>query len=134
MRQLKDETNQGRESYSSLSAEMAEGQAISSQYSQSLYDLATSTGAATGEVDGLGNEIYALPDGTEVVIDARTKKAYSDVNTLENKIHGVKGKSVDVAVNTANASRGLNNWVSQNNGRTIKIYGKYISPAGSQVP
>lgn len=134
MRQLKDQTAQGTAAFDALTGGMEEGRVIAEQNAQSLYMFAQSTGTATGEVDDLGNAIIALPDGTEVVINAATGKAYANVDALEQNIQGVQGKTVGVGVDTSGASAGLNNWVSQNNGKTIKIYGKYVSPAGANVP
>lgn len=99
-----------------------------------LYDYAQSVGTATGETDELGNAIYALPDGTEVVVNAETKRASENINAFQGKVNSVTGKTVGVNADTSAATAGLNNWISQNNGKTIKVYGKYISPAGSNVP
>lgn len=102
---------------------------------KALGRYADQVGVATGETDDLGNAIYALPDKTEVVVDAKTGRAYENVDQLEGKIAGVKGKTVTVSAhtNTSAATSGLNRWIAQNNGRTFKIYGKYVSPPGSDV-
>lgn len=50
-----------------------------------LYEAATAAGVATGEVDDLGNQIVKMPDGKEVVIDAKTQKAYEDIDAVEKK-------------------------------------------------
>ena len=99
-----------------------------------LYDYAQSVGTATGETDALGNAIYALPDGTEVVVNAQTQRASENINAFQGKVNSVTGKTVSVNADTSNATANLNGWINQNNGKTIKIYGKYISPAGSNVP
>lgn len=49
------------------------------------YEYATSVGVATGETDDLGNAIYKLPDGKEIVVNAKTKTAYEDLDALERK-------------------------------------------------
>lgn len=128
------EVSRGADTLSNITGEMAEGAQRAEEYASSLYDLAKSTGTATGEVDDLGNAIITMPDGKKVVIDAKTQKAYQNVDALEQNIQGVRGKTVSVDVNTGGASAGLNHWINQNNGRTIKIYGKYVSPAGSSIP
>lgn len=99
-----------------------------------LANYAQAAGTATGETDDLGNAIYELPDKTQVVIDAATGKAYENVDALENNIQGVQGKTVNVNADTSDANANLHNWIRQNDGKTIKIYGRYISPAGSNVP
>ena len=50
-----------------------------------LYQLATASGKATGEVDDLGNAIYELPDGKEVVVNAQTQKASEDLDAFEQR-------------------------------------------------
>lgn len=128
------EVQRGADTLTNITGEMAEGAARAEDYAESLYQLATSTGQATGEVDDLGNAIITMPDGKQVVIDAATQKAYSNVDALEQNIQGVQGKTVNVNADTSSATGALNNWITQNNGKQIKIYGKYITPAGSNVP
>lgn len=50
---------------------------------RALYDLASQAGAATGEVDDLGNAVVTMPDGKKIVIDADTKTAYEDIDAIE---------------------------------------------------
>lgn len=50
-----------------------------------LYDLATAAGNAGEEVDDLGNKVVTMPDGKKIVIDAQTKTAYEDIDTLERR-------------------------------------------------
>lgn len=49
------------------------------------YEYATSVGVATGETDDLGNAIYKLPDGKDIVVNAKTKTAYEDLDALEHR-------------------------------------------------
>lgn len=49
------------------------------------YEYATSVGEATDRTDDLGNKIYALPDGKEIVVDANTKTAYEDIDAIEKR-------------------------------------------------
>lgn len=49
------------------------------------YDYALSTGEATGKTDDLGNAIYKLPDGKEVVVDANTKTANENLDAIEQR-------------------------------------------------
>lgn len=58
--------------------------AMERQASQ-LYDAALASGEATGRIDELGNAIYRMPDGKEVVVNAQTKKAYEDLDAVEKK-------------------------------------------------
>ncbi|MGB3375325.1 MAG: hypothetical protein WBA87_09315, partial [Microbacterium sp.] len=102
---------------------------------RALGRYAQQAGVATGETDELGNAIYALPDKTEVVVDAKTGRAYENVDQLEGKIAGVKGKTVDVNVraNLGAASAAYDRWIANHNGRSIKIHGRFVSPPGSDV-
>jgi hypothetical protein len=59
-----------------------------------LYDLAKASGEASGEVDLLGNAVVTMPDGKKIVIDAETKKAYEDIDTLERKKFSDKNVNV----------------------------------------
>lgn len=49
------------------------------------YDYAAAVGKATGETDDLGNAIVELPDGKQIVIDAKTETAYEDLDAIEKK-------------------------------------------------
>ena len=49
------------------------------------YDYALSAGEATGKTDDLGNAVYTLPDGKEIVVDANTKTAYEDLDAVEKR-------------------------------------------------
>lgn len=128
------EYNKAKDALSLLTGEMERGAQGADVYSRYLIDTARATEGATEAVDEFGDTVITLPDGKQVYIDAQTGRATDNVNAIQQKIYGVKGTTVGVGVDTSGASAGLNNWVSQNNGKTIKIYGRYISPAGSNVP
>ncbi len=128
------EYNKARDALNLLTGEMERGAQGADVYSRYLIDTARATEGATEAVDEFGDTVITLPDGKQVYIDAQTGRATDNVNAIQQKIYGVKGTTVGVGVDTSGASAGLNNWVSQNNGKTIKIYGRYISPAGSNVP
>jgi len=114
------------------------GSAAAELNDRALYDYAQQAGKATGETDDLGNAILRLPDGTEVVIDADTKRANANVDAFESNVQSVKGKTVTVTANgrsdMSSATRGLNTWIAQNDGRTFKIRGRYVSPLGGPTP
>jgi|GEM_PF-1784245 len=131
-RTMREEANSGQTALDRLNGEMSQGQEIAAQYASSLYNLAVSGGTATGATDDLGNAIYRLPDNTEVVVDAKTQTAYENVDTLENKVQGVRDKDVNVNVRThlADAQAALNRFVAQNDGRTIKINGRIVTNGG----
>lgn len=85
-----------------------------------LYNLATATGTATGEVDDLGNAIVTMPDGKEVVIDAETQQAYVDVDAFEKVQVGTKYAPVKVVVDDS----AIRNWSPQAKFATV-----YYTPA-----
>lgn len=128
------EYNKAKDALNLLTGEMERGAQGADVYSRYLADTARATEGATEAVDEFGDTVITLPDGKQVYIDAETGRATDNVNSIQAKIYGVKGTTVGVGVETSGASAGLNNWISQNNGKTIKIYGKYVSPAGSNVP
>lgn len=49
------------------------------------YEYTLSVGEATGATDDLGNAIYRLPDGKEVVVDAETKTASENLDAIEQR-------------------------------------------------
>ena len=63
---------------------------------------AKEVGTATGETDDLGNAIYELPDGKQVVIDAKTDQAYEDIDAIEKKKLSDKSTTVKVHVDDSN--------------------------------
>ncbi len=105
------------------------------EYSDALKGMIEDAGTASVEVDELGNRVYTLPDGVQIFVDAETGQATTKVDKFKGDVDGVPETVKTTALfDSSGASAGLNNWISQNNGKTIKIYGKYISPAGSSIP
>lgn len=70
-----------------------------SRNAERLFDYAASAGEATGKTDDLGNAIVRLPNGKEVVIDAKTQQAFEDINAVEQKQIAPKTATVNVGVN-----------------------------------
>ncbi|EQM75920.1 MULTISPECIES: hypothetical protein [Microbacterium] len=99
-----------------------------------LLDAVREAGEATEAVDEFGNKLYTLPDGTEVVIDAKTGQAHQNVDRfkgdLDGKIPTVKTTTLQVNADLSGAEGALNRFISQNNGRTLKINGRYVTPEG----
>lgn len=134
-RKHREEVQNGTASLELLSSEMNRGSDRADIYSSSLRLLAQHTEGATREVDELGDTIVTLPDGKKIYIDAETGRATDNVDAIENKIYGIRDKTVDVNVraNLGGATSAYERWIARNNGRSIKIYGKYVSPPGSDV-
>ena len=78
------------------------------------YDYATSVGEATDRTDELGNKIYTLPDGKEIVIDANTKTAYEDIDAIEKR--QIHDKTVKLRVDTSD----WDNWTPRQKYAEIK--------------
>ncbi len=91
-RELGDEVARGTERLKKQRDEMSDGQRVAREMASALYDYATRAGKATDKTDSLGNAIYKLPDETEIVVDAKTKQAYEDIEALEKKAKDKKGK------------------------------------------
>ena len=57
--------------------------------SRFLLDAIDKAGTASQEVDEFGNKLLTLPDGTEVVIDAKTGQAHQDLDRFRGDLDGV---------------------------------------------
>lgn len=98
---------------------------------QLLREEIDATQGVTVEVDKLGNEVYTLPSGKQIKIDAKTKKATEDLDGFQGDLDGIPEKvTTTLAVNDNDAyaraarlrdylSRGINIPVTltQQNGR-----------------
>lgn len=93
---LADSVERGQGSLAKLTGEMRTGQAIAKNSARALGDYAKEAGVATGKTDSLGNAIYELPDSKQIVVDAKTGRAYEDIEALDRKKLG--DKTVDVKV------------------------------------
>ncbi len=54
-----------------------------------LRGLVNDAASATKEVDDLGNAVYTLPDGTQIMIDAETGQATTDVAKFKGDLDGI---------------------------------------------
>ena len=111
---------QGTQQGFDLSADAAGIQA------RALYDLAISAGTATGEVDDLGNTIIRMPDGKEVVVNAETQQAYTDLDAIEQKKLG--DKSFKVTADGSSAFDLLNRLNAAFARTTLKVN---VAPVGT---
>lgn len=134
-RENRREVQDGTASLNQLTGEMDRGDQRANVYAESLRLLADHTAGATRKVDEFGDTIVTLPDGKKIYIDAETGRATDNVDAIERKIYGIRDKTVDVNVraNLGSATAAYDRWIDRHNGRSIKIYGKYVSPPGSDV-
>lgn len=82
-----------------------------------MYDLATRTGIATGKFDELGRQIYRMPDGKEVVVDAKTGTAKERLDEVKEKTENLPDGSVKISVDDSD----VQNW-SPPSKRGVVIY------------
>lgn len=98
---------------------------------RALAEYAEKVGTATGETDALGNAIYLLPDNTEVAVNAQTGQATEDIKRLDEDIAAVPDTvNTRATFDASGAQRDVDNWVSRNNGRTIRIAGRFDVESG----
>ncbi len=69
---------------------------------------AKATGAVTKEVDKLGNTIYHLPNGKDILVDADTGQATYDLNSVASKTRNLPNGHISVTANTAPAIASFN--------------------------
>lgn len=55
-------------------------------------DLINSTSGVVKEVDELGNELYTLPDKTQIMVDAKTGQASRNVDNFKGDLDGIPEK------------------------------------------
>lgn len=65
-----------------------------------LKGLIEDAGSATKQVDDLGNAVYTLPDGTQILIDAETGQATTDLSNFKGDLDSIpKNPVVNVRFN-----------------------------------
>lgn len=94
---MADSVTAGAERMDGLTTALAMGKQQADEAAGALYNYATSAGEATDQTDDLGNKIVRLPDGKEIVVDAKTQRAYEDLDALEKK--EINDKSATVILN-----------------------------------
>lgn len=134
-RENRREVQDGTASLNQLTGEMDRGDQRANVYAESLRLLADHTAGATRKVDEFGDTIVTLPDGKEIYIDAETGRATDNADAIERKIYGIRDKTVDVNVraNLGAASAAYEKWIRDHDGKSIKIKGRFITPAGEEV-
>lgn len=141
--QLSDEqvaltlTNDRWREYGDISADnQAKARAAADATSRTLLKAVEDAESATTAVDDFGNTLVTLPDGQEIVIDAKTGKATSDVTKFKTDTDGVinslNGRDIVIQAkaSVAAAQREIDGLISRNNGRTMTFKGRVITPSG----
>lgn len=86
---LADAVERGAESFATLSGEMESGRDRASKVSEAMIGLINDAEGATKEVDELGNAVYTLPDGTQIMVDAETGQATTDISNFKGDVDGI---------------------------------------------
>lgn len=101
-----------------------------------LLDAVSKADSATRAVDDFGNTLITLPTGEQVVIEAKTGQATSDISKFKTDTDGVidhvNGREVvlKARVDTSYATAQYNKWIKDHDGRSIKIGTRVITPDG----
>lgn len=86
---LRNQWEAGKDSLANLNGEMDAGRAAAHQVSDALLAIVESSSDAAVEVDALGNKVVTLPDGAEIMINAKTGQATQDVSRFKGDVDGV---------------------------------------------
>jgi uncharacterized protein YoxC len=82
---LADSVAAGKDRMDGLTEALKLGHEQADSSAAAYYNYVTAVGHATDRTDDLGNKIYELPAGKEIVVDANTQRAYEDIDALEKR-------------------------------------------------
>lgn len=97
------------DSLGKLTGEMDAGAQRAALLDRYYRDLVNSAESATKEVDELGNAVYTLPDGTQIMIDAETGRATQNLDRFKGDLDGVP-ETVTSTVKVAVDSSAWDRW------------------------
>ncbi|WP_186324536.1 hypothetical protein [Microbacterium paludicola] len=124
--------------YGAINDENREKAAAAAAYtSQYLLDTIANADSATRAVDDFGNVLITLPDGKEIVIDAKTGKATTDVSKFKKDTDGVidhlNARDIVLQVKAAvrDAQNEVNRFVASNDGRSFRLHGRVTVDSGA---
>jgi hypothetical protein len=102
------------------------------QDSQSaLKGLIEDAGEATRQVDDLGNQLFTLPDGTQIVIDAHTQQASTNVEKFKGDVDTVPRQIVTrFDADTWAVDRAIQNLQGRTVNVRLRSNGSVILPGG----
>ncbi|MFJ4999902.1 hypothetical protein ACIP5T_17250 [Microbacterium sp. NPDC088619] len=119
---------------------MATGAQQANDASNSLLSLIDREKELGVAVDELGNKVVALPDGTEIFIDAKTGQATADVSRFKGDTDGVidhlNGRDIVLQTRASvyEAQRAVDNFISHNDGKSFRLNGRVTVSGGGQIP
>lgn len=99
---LNNQWRAGTDALRQLNGDMEAGRTAARNVSDALLAVVASSSDAAVEVDALGNKVVTLPDGAEIMINAKTGQATQDVSRFKGDTDGVidhlNGREVVVRV------------------------------------
>lgn len=129
---LDDATRRGAESLDALYAGMEAGREIARETSDALLEIVRSSGSAALEVDALGNQLFTLPDGTKVVVDAETGQASQNIETFKGDLDGIVEQIDTKAVFTADTSQ-AEAAIEKLSGKKVRVVAEVVDPYGRVI-
>ncbi|WP_144719239.1 hypothetical protein [Agrococcus jejuensis] len=123
----------GNAALTELEESYALAQEQASAYNQQLVNLATTTAGATSEVNAFGDSVYTLPDGAQIIIDAETGQASTDIENVAYQTNQLDGSTATV---TAQAIVGQAETILSNlvRNRSATILAHVRTQAGVPIP
>lgn len=97
--QLQDmsvDVRNGEEALTALQSEMEGGADAAAIFSEYLRTAALTTEGATVAVNEFGDSVYTLPDGAQIIIDAETGQASTDIGNVAFQTNQLDGQSATV--------------------------------------
>lgn len=91
--------------------------------SRFLLDAIDKAGTAQQQVDEFGNQLLTLPDGTEVVIDAKTGRAHQDLDAFKGDLDGVSARVTPAQVRVQVDDSAWKSWRPPVKHSTVKVVG-----------
>lgn len=134
------ELNKAEEAWKRHTDAMATGAQQANDASTSLLTLIDREKDLGVAVDELGNKVIALPDGTEIFIDAKTGQATADVSRFKGDTDGVidhlNGRDIvlQTRATVAEAQRVVDNFITHNDGKSFRLNGRVTVSGGGQIP
>lgn len=108
----------------------SEAASTATTVSDALKGMLRDAGSATEQVDELGNRLYTLPDGKEILIDANTGQASTNIERFKSDLGGniPTVKTVDLEVSTSAAEDALRRFTS--GGRRLTVVADVVDKKG----
>lgn len=129
-----NQLDQVREKLAAVAGANQYAQQTAKDHSDALLGMIADAGTATEEVDDLGNKLYTLPDGHQILIDADTKLATSNVDKFKGDVDSIP-KSVTtkafVEAYTRDAQNAVNGFIASNDGRSFRLHGRVTVDSGA---